>query len=217
MFKWSAFDLFLFDFDGLLVNTELLHQKAYAEMLERRGYRLDWDFQTYAIYAHDSMEVLSKAIYTALPELKEEEPEWLVLREEKQAIYKGLIEGDDLELMPGVAEFLDATQGKARGVVTNSTKEHTLLIREKLPELNKISTWITRDDYKRPKPAPDGYLMGLELLGGKKAIGFEDSTKGIAALKQTPIEPVLILPPNYPRVENPPTTFSSFHELLHFQ
>src|SRR3990172_6839619 len=41
------FQLFLFDFDGLLVNTEDLHFAAYQKMCCDRGFELKWDFERF--------------------------------------------------------------------------------------------------------------------------------------------------------------------------
>ncbi len=51
--KWiHDFQLFLFDFDGLLVDTEGLHYAAYVNIMAARGYRLDWSFAEYSQMAH---------------------------------------------------------------------------------------------------------------------------------------------------------------------
>ncbi|MGD0665742.1 MAG: HAD hydrolase-like protein, partial [Rhabdochlamydiaceae bacterium] len=45
---WTdKFDLFLFDFDGLLVDTEELHFKAYQMLCQGRGYKLPWDINRF--------------------------------------------------------------------------------------------------------------------------------------------------------------------------
>ncbi|MBS0655353.1 MAG: HAD hydrolase-like protein, partial [Verrucomicrobia bacterium] len=43
----SHYQLFLFDLDGLLVNTEETHYRAYARMCRDRGFTLPWDFPAY--------------------------------------------------------------------------------------------------------------------------------------------------------------------------
>ena len=213
MISIGEYELFLFDFDGLLVNTEELHKAAYDEMLKRRGFALAWDFAQYATVAHKSTEAFSSAVYAALPKLQEDEPDWNVLREEKVAIYGGMIE-KKVALMPGVKEFLEAIEGKRKVVVTNSPGNQAMKIQKKIPELAAIDAWVTREDYKNAKPAPDGYLHALSLFPGKKAIAFEDTEKGLRAIEAAGIEPVLILPPNYPKTHPCKNTFSSFTELL---
>jgi HAD superfamily hydrolase (TIGR01509 family) len=98
--------------------------------------------------------------------------------------------------MPGVAEVLEALaeKGKKRAVVTNSPKEQIDVIKEKLPLLKTIPLWITREDYREAKPAPDGYLkaMGELMIPGDRVIGFEDTIKGLQALLAAGVTGVLV-------------------------
>lgn len=210
----ADYNLFLFDFDGLLVNTEEIHMRAYEEMLERRGYSLDWDFKKYAEYAHRSTKALADAVYTALPLLHKEEPNWETLREEKQAIYGTMIEAGKIELMPGVEAFLTAID-KPKLVVTNSTNNQVMTIRRHLPFLEIMDGWFTRETYKRPKPAPDGYLAARKRYPGSRAIGFEDTEKGIRSLQSAGIDSVLVRPPYYPEVPLACPTVATFAEIHH--
>lgn len=204
MFEWvEDFGLICFDFDGLLVNTEELHYLAYKQMLSKYGFDLPWDFEAYCTEAHISTEFLRSAIYTLFPRLKELQPNWDVLRQEKNRLYANFIESHQLKLMDGVEELLAKLGSSPKlktCVVTNSTKEQTDQIRSLLPELNQIPHWITREQYERAKPAPDGYLKALQLLESPKdaALGFEDTMKGANALIAAGISPVLIWPKNYP-------------------
>lgn len=208
----TDYDLYLFDFDGLLVNTEDIHMRAYEEMLKRRGLQLDWDFKTYAEYAHRSSQALADAVYGALPALKEQEPNWETLREEKQKIYGEMIEAGDIELMPGVSAFLESID-KPKIVVTNSTNDQVTTIRHHLPSLGIMDGWFTREMYANPKPAPDGYLAALEKYPGAKAIGFEDTEKGIQSLQSAGIDSLLVRPPHYPEVPLDCPTISTFEEI----
>src|ERR1700722_13196293 len=101
--RWiHNFNLFLFDFDGLLVNTEEIHYMAYKRMFAGRGLSLTWDFNYYCTLAHYSAEGLRDQVYAQFPVLKEIEPSWPVLyAEKKQAIIDLLNEGK-VNLMPGV-------------------------------------------------------------------------------------------------------------------
>lgn len=203
--KWiQQFDLFFLDFDGLLVNTEELHYKAYCILCRRKGYDLPWTFQEYCFIAHTS-HVLTN-IYIIFPKLKEKEPDHEILYLEKKQIYKELLAQEKLTLMPGVHNFLlelSRCQVK-RCVVTHSPNEQVFLIRNALPILDTLPIWITREQYDRPKPAPDSYLKALELLQdpGDRSIGFEDTLKGVLALKNAQISPVLICDKNHPQLKD---------------
>lgn len=191
------YQLFLFDFDGLLVNTEPVHFHAYRAMCAARGFLLDWDFSTFCSVAHGSATGLRERIYGQFPALHAMEPRWEVLYLEKKAAYERLLsEGAGVELMEGAAPLLKALEvAKVRRcVVTNSFRVQTEAIKARLPILQTIPHWITREDYLQPKPAPDGYLKAIKEFGraGDRIIGFEDSLKGFKALLAAEAEGVLI-------------------------
>src|SRR5829696_6294078 len=109
--EWiHRFQLFLFDFDGLLVNTEHLHFAAYIEMCRGRGFDLGWDFNRFCLAAHLSATGLKESIYSQFPELMAQEPDWSVLYAEKQKNYLDSLASGHLELMPGVEKLLHALQ-----------------------------------------------------------------------------------------------------------
>lgn len=197
------FQLFLFDFDGLLVNTEHLHYQAYINMLAKRGYKLDWSFAQFCEVAHFNSEALKNQIYADFPDL--EPNDWAILYGEKKKCYYELIGSGKVELMPGAERLLRALEKEKirRCVATNSLFEQIALIRSHIPALQSIPHWITREDYEKPKPDPECYLRAIQLYGkkGDRIIGFEDSLRGLQALKQTPALPILICPSHHPLLE----------------
>lgn len=205
--KWlDQFDFFFFDFDGLLVNTEQLHCRAYDQTFKSYGFSLDWDFATFCRYAHESTQAFSNAVYKALPKLKEIEPNWQEIRRKKTALYEDFLSTNQLQLMPGVELILIYLESRniASCVVTNSERKQIDVIKEKLPLLDKIPCWMTREDYLLPKPNPDCYLSAIERFAYNSShmIGFEDTIKGINALLGTPIQPVLINTLNHEGLKN---------------
>ncbi len=219
--KWiRQFQLFLFDFDGLLVNTEHLHFQAYVNMLAHRGFKLDWSFARFCELAHLNATALKEGIYAEFPDL---DPNWGQLYEEKKVAYLDLLVTGKVELMPGAEVLLKelATAGIRRCVVTNSLLEQTIAIRSQHDTLKTIPHWITREDYSKPKPDPECYLRAIEMYGvkGGRIIGFEDSLRGLRALKGTPALPVLVCPAHHPLLEMATEggvlrfeTLSSIHE-----
>ena len=190
------YQLFLFDFDGILVNTEELHYKAYLKICADRGYTLAWDLKTYMGYALYSATGVKDGVYRALPELHKEEPNWNVLYEEKKAVYYDLLLSVGPSLIPGVAQLLEALKGAEikSCVVTHSPGEQIALIRSQHPLLNTIPHWITREHYSQPKPSSECYLKAISQLKepGGRVIGFEDSPRGLQALLGTEAEGVLV-------------------------
>lgn len=130
------FQLYLFDLDGLLVNTEELHYKAYKRMLHDRGYNLLWDFPKYFSIAQQDAEAPKRYIYAEFDELLRKEPDWHVLYAEKKKAYADLLETESAPLMPGVEELLLTLKAnnKKLCVVTHSARSFVdALCRKKSP------------------------------------------------------------------------------------
>jgi HAD superfamily hydrolase (TIGR01509 family) len=199
------YQLFLFDFDGLLVNTEHLHFNAYKKMCAAHGCDLKWDFFTFCNAAHYSSTGIRDAIYRDFPNLLEIEPDWNVLYEEKKRIYLEELQQSDLELMPGVERLLLELEkaNRKRCVVTHSPAEQIAIIRFRLKTLDTIPWWITREEYSSSKPNPECYLKAIERYGAPNdlIIGFEDSVRGLRALQGTNAIPILICDKNHPQLE----------------
>lgn len=201
--KWiRQFQLFLFDFDGLLVDTERLHYQAYVNMLAARGHDLDWSFSAFCEAAHLNATALREKIYEQFPDL---DSDWARLYEEKKRCYYELISAGKIDLMPGAETLLGELEkaGIQRCVATNSLRSQIDHIRSKLKPLQSIPHWICREDYEKAKPDPECYLRAIEMYGkkGDQIIGFEDSIRGIKALMGTPALPVLVCRKEHPLLE----------------
>jgi beta-phosphoglucomutase len=201
--KWiQQFQLFLFDFDGLLVKTEHLHYQAYVNVLKEHGHELRLSFANFCALAHLNATAWKEALYANVEGLK---IDWDLLYKEKKEAYLSLVASGKVELMPGVEKLLKALQEARirRCVVTHSIYEHVNLIRKTLPILQTLEHWITREDYEKPKPHPECYLKAIDLYGksGDRIIGFEDSARGFKALQATPALPVLICSSHHPLLE----------------
>jgi HAD superfamily hydrolase (TIGR01509 family) len=195
--EWiEQFDLFLFDFDGVLVDTESLHYASYREVCLRRGIAFSWDFEQYCERAHGETQGMQKALQRAFPELFENALDWDILYREKKQIYTELLKASPMMFMPGAERILKELhrRNKAHCVVTNSSRNDTETIRRSLPALDNIPHWITREDYQLAKPSPEGYLKAMALYNFPKerTIGFEDTLKGFKALSGAVSHPVLI-------------------------
>jgi len=200
------YDLFLFDFDGLLVNTEELHYRAYQTMLKRRGISLPWTLQDYLMIAHFSSEGLREEIYRLFQDLQKNEPRWDVLYKEKTEVYLDFLSRGDVQLMDGVDSFLKELKkrGKRTCVVTNSTYAMIEKILNAHPPLDLIDYWVTREDYQQPKPNSECYILAIKKYGmeSDRIIGFEDSPRGLEALLSSGAHSVFVTELSYPNIDH---------------
>lgn len=69
-------------------------------------------------------------------------------------------------------------------IVTNTDLETVDIFKRKLPLLNKVQNWITRNDYINAKPSSDSYKLAIEkyYLQENYIIGIEDTMVGLSAL-----------------------------------
>lgn len=201
--QWvNHYQLVLFDFDGLLVNTEELHYKAYQRMCANRGVVMDMSFENYCKIAHYNSIGLSEQLYKHYPKLKG--VSWETLYAEKKQEMINLLEEGTVQLMPGVERILTALEEASvpRCVVTHSPSEIINTVRKGHPIFDTISVWITREHYTKAKPDPECYIKALEMLAkpSDKIIGFEDTPRGLNALLGTRVKPVLICETPYPEI-----------------
>lgn len=221
--QWlEQYQLVLLDFDGLLVNTEHIHYRAYQKMCADRGVNLTWDFPTYCSMAHYSSDVLRKELSRLYPRLHENGATWDTLYQEKKEAYLKLLDQGAVTLMPGAEEFLRLIEknGIQRCVVTNSGDELIKKIVNKLPQLKTISHWITREKYQLAKPDPECYQLAIKTFAKPqdKILGIEDTPRGLQALRATRAEPILVSELSYPEItqfkKEGIRCFRSFHQLL---
>ena len=198
------YKLFLFDLDGLLVNTEEIHYQAYKKALRKHGMLLDWDFKKYCSFAHYTSEGVKERVFVEFPQLKKSEEAWNEVYADKKAAMISFLQEEPLHIMPGADHFLTLLQeaGAACCVVTHSPLELVTIIRKKHPILDTIPFWMTRENYRQPKPDPECYLKAIQTYSkpGDPVIGFEDTPRGIEALLKTSADPVLISQLAYPEI-----------------
>jgi HAD superfamily hydrolase (TIGR01509 family) len=173
---------FLFDFDGLILDTEFASRAGWEWVYREHGHELPTDlWATLVGTTHAPWDPR-----THLEELVGEQLEWEQLNERRRAHEIALIEAE--ELRPGIAEYLAAARRHElkRAIVSSSTRPWVDMHLERLEETVGWDAICTADgDPARAKPAPVLYLEALELLdvAAHEAVAFEDSPHGVRAAK----------------------------------
>jgi len=172
---------FLFDFDGLLVDTETPSLAGWQRLYLEHGQHLPLDRWTQGVGTRDTWDPMAH-----LEELVGTRLEREALDERRAAHELTLIEAEGLR--PGIGNYLETARrlGLARAIVSSSTRAWIDLHLRRLEEAVGWDAIVTaEDDDGRAKPAPTLYLEALELLGLEpgEAIAFEDSPNGVAAAR----------------------------------
>lgn len=187
------FDLFLFDLDGTLLNTEELHYQSYKESLNHFKYDKEFTFNDYCKLVHYDDELFKSLVVAEL------NVNYKNFYEYKKELYIRKI-NSKLELNPYVEKLLQNLfdNNIKTAIVTHTEKDTVDLILEKLPILKKCNKILTRDDYINRKPHPECYVKILSYFPEcRNPIGFEDSYKGFLSLDKTSITSVLVCTKDY--------------------
>jgi HAD superfamily hydrolase (TIGR01509 family) len=173
---------FLFDFDGLILDTELASRAGWELLYREHGQELPADlWATLVGTTHAPWDPMAH-----LEELVGEPLEREALNERRYEHELALIEAE--ELRPGIAEYLAAARrhGLKRAIVSSSTRRWVDMHLDRLEEATGWDAICTADrDPARAKPSPVLYLEALEQLGvpAAEAVAFEDSPNGVLAAK----------------------------------
>ena len=172
----------LFDFDGLLIDTETPSRLAYEELYREHGHELpldSWATLVGTIGAEFDPDAHLEGL-VGRPLDRERLTQWRRAREDELC---------DLEdLRPGIEDYLAEAErrGLKTAIVSSSTREWIARHLERLDRVNSWDAIVAADgDVDRAKPQPALYLEALEALGlpPSEAIAFEDSLNGIRAAK----------------------------------
>lgn len=176
----------LFDFDGLLIDTETPSRLAYEELYREHGHELPLD-KWATLVGTIGAEFDPDA---HLEELVGRPLDHVALAERRRARELALCDLEDLR--PGIDGYLvDAARRGLKTAIVSSS--NTDWIDRHLNRLERTNGWgaiVAADgDVERAKPRPDLYLEALRLLDLQpaNAIAFEDSVNGIRAAKSAGI------------------------------
>jgi HAD superfamily hydrolase (TIGR01509 family) len=171
----------VFDFDGLILETETPAYETWAEIYREHGHELPLD--RWFDYIGREGGFFDAADHLAALVGEGFDIEGAQAR--RDARKTELIAA--LDVMAGVREYVaDAKWLGLRLAVASSSSRAWVL--GHLERLRLVAQWDavrTRDDVARTKPAPDLYLAAVKALGvtPRETVAFEDSLNGIAAAK----------------------------------
>jgi HAD superfamily hydrolase (TIGR01509 family) len=184
------FDAVLFDFDGVLADTEPVHFACWAEALEPLGVRLDWDyFRDHCVGIDDRSMMQMLAARSDPP--RDWEALWERYPVKNEAFRARTLAAPPFA--PELAGFLKRLHGEYKlAVVTASARaeiEPLLAAGGLDPYFDAL---VCGREAGRHKPAPDPYLRAASLLDARKPLVVEDSQAGIASARAAGFEALAV-------------------------
>ena len=179
----------VFDFDGLILDTEEPVYRSWLEVYQAHGEELPFERWVQIVGSTTTgfhpQHHLEERLGRPLP---------------KEVLDRRIGRRTEMILanavLPGVVQHLDAARelGLKVGVASSSTHEWVEGHLARLGILDRFECVRCRDDVEHAKPEPDLYLAVLECLGvtPADAIAIEDSPNGVAAAKRAGMRCVAI-------------------------
>lgn len=172
----------IYDMDGLLVDSEILHQEAERTSLLKYGFRRE-DLP---------QEIIGDFVGRTLDEVADITCRFFGLddrkgyiRTRKEEFYK-LID-ERLELMAGAMKSLELFKknGLKIALGTSATKEYAKIVLKKFSIGGYFDALVTAEDVTKGKPEPEPYILAADKLGVKpsECVVLEDASNGIKAAK----------------------------------
>ena len=174
---------FLFDLDGVIVDTAVFHFQAWRRLAQKLG----GDFteeQNEQLKGVSRVDSLKKIIEWTGASVSDEEFQTLMI--EKNEWYLELVQGlGPQDALPGALNFLQTAYDQGIKIALGSASKNAPMILEKLGITPLFTAIIDGNNVVNGKPHPEVFLKGAEALGlePSECVVFEDSIAGVQAAK----------------------------------
>jgi len=172
---------FIFDLDGVIVDTAKYHFCAWQNLANSLGI-------SFTLVQNEQLKGVSRA--RSLEKILEwgnktiSEDKFLTLMTQKNEEYLSYIDTmDTSEILPDVPRVLESLISKKQAIALGSASKNARIILEKVLLKDKFHAIVDGTDVSRAKPDPEVFLIGAQKLGiaPKDCVVFEDSVAGIQA------------------------------------
>ena len=172
---------FIFDLDGVIVDTAKYHFLAWKKVANQIG--IEFTLENNELLKGVS-RVRSLDIILELGEIKasqEDKNKWLIQKNEDYLTY--LVDMDQSEILPGVLPVLKFLKDQNQLIALGSASKNARPILEKTNTIHYFDAIVDGNDVSNAKPDPEVFLRAAQLLNvsHKNSIVFEDSVAGIQA------------------------------------
>jgi len=180
-----------FDFDGIVVNSEPLHYRAFARVFEPEGLAFSWEIYCGVYLGFDDRDVVRERFREAGRTL--DEATMRRLMQAKASAFLRLIEEEGAEAYPGVVELIRALSRRVPlAICSGALRSDIEPILAKLGIAACFHDMVTADQVQVSKPDPESYREGFSRISRKfpaevtvpaRCLAIEDTPAGIAAAR----------------------------------
>ncbi len=180
----------LFDMDGVVLDTEKLYARFWAEAAHALGYPMTYE-QALGMRSLNSAAGQAKLESYFGPGVSRAE-----MRKKRVELMDAYVAQFGVEAKPGIHELLDYLKGQGirTAIATSSPMPRATAYLGSLGLLDKFDRICSGHDVKQGKPAPDIYLHAAASIGvlPENCLAIEDSPAGILSAHRAGCWPVLV-------------------------
>lgn len=172
---------FIFDLDGVIVDTAQFHFKAWKKTADELGFDLTEELNE-KLKGVSRIDSLQKILDWAQVSISKEQFDKMTFEKNEDYLeYVGQMTKEDV--LPGVSAFIEKLKKLDYPIALGSASKNAKHILERVDLLNKFDAIVDGNDVTKAKPDPEVFLNAAQLLGAnpKDCVVFEDSVAGIQA------------------------------------
>lgn len=176
----------IFDFDGVIVDSEKFHFKAFNSVLSSDGIEIEWEIYKDIYIGLNDRDALKTVYKKNHKHLSSKKIKQLII--EKSTIFERYAKDGEISTLPGAIQLIKSIpirlpigicSGALRTDIDPIIKYHCIT--------ENFKTIVTAENTKKSKPNPDPYLLALdnmEIKNPSNAVAIEDTPAGIQSAKK---------------------------------
>jgi beta-phosphoglucomutase len=189
----TPYEAILFDFDGVLIDSEPVHFGCWADVLQPLGIQFDWDLYQKHCIGLDDRKLLNFLCHLKNPPLSLDHI-WVTQYPSKQQMFVKKMTSSP-PFPATVVELLKSLSDYKLSVVTSSGRSEVEPVLEAGGIRPLFQAVVCAEDVTRHKPAPDPYLLAAKLLDIKSAVVVEDSDAGLQSARAAGFDVIQVRSP----------------------
>lgn len=180
----------VFDFDGVVVDSEPVHYRAFMEVGKGFGVAFDYPHYLERYVGYDDRDAFRTMLTVA--GMPTDDGHVAELCQQKQIVFKNLV-SQGAAAIPGAVELIDEAHGQIPiAISSGATTLDIELMLASLGRRDRFEVIVSADHVSRSKPDPATYRMAVEQLAAKhptlelipqQCLAIEDTAAGIRSAR----------------------------------
>jgi len=187
----TTLDAVVFDFDGIVLDSETPEYESHRRIFERCGAALtpdEWCAQI-GVWTQGHHE----RWHARLCDVSPQAPDWPAFASEQTRLFQVLVPGSP---MRGIRDLLDAllARGVKTAIASSAPARWVAPAAAGIGVSGLFRAIVAGDQVAHRKPAPDVYLEAVRLIGAdpRRTVAIEDSAPGLASARAAGLKTIVI-------------------------